>query len=135
MGLVSARLDDLRDLLDGEGEFLVHREEVRAEAKADAGPRIADDLSLAELFMHGLELGRVDDERPAPALRAARRQDLETGALEQASEELGLMQRVRADRVDADLFDEVVARRCGVQGGNVRRPRQEPGCAVRVLEL
>src|SRR5205085_11932254 len=53
---VCARLEDLRDLVDGEADLVVGREVVRPEAKAGVGPVVADDLARGKLRVHGLEV-------------------------------------------------------------------------------
>ena len=135
-GRASSRpADDLANRRDRELELLVRGEEVRAEPQADVRTVVTDDLALFELRVDGRGVGHADDDRPAAALGLARADDLEPGLVEQAHEQLGLPHGVVADPVDADLLDDVVARRRRVERRHVRCAGQEAPRACRVLEL
>ena len=56
---MGAGLEDLADLLDGEAELLVGGEEVRPEADARIGAKVAEDLPLGQLLVDGGELRDV----------------------------------------------------------------------------
>ena len=75
--------------------------------------------ALRQLRVHGRELGDVDGDGAAAPLGLARAPDLEAGRVGELDQELRLPQRVLADPLDADLLDQVVARRRRV----VRRER------------
>ena len=66
---------------------------------------------------------------------AARAPDLEPGRVGEVDQQLRLPERVLADAVDADLLDQVVARRRRVVRGHVRRAGEEPRRAGRVVHL
>ncbi len=133
--LVRPALEDLPDLRDREADVIVGVVVVRPEADAGIGTEVAEDLALAELLVHGGELRHVDGDGAAAALGAPRAPDLEAGLVGEVDQELRLPQRVRADPVDADLLDQVVARRRRVQRRDVGRSGEEAGGAVRVLHL
>src|SRR5256885_16364672 len=103
MPLVGARFDDLGHLPDGEPELVVRVVEVRAEPDARVRAEVAEDLPLAELLVHGLELGRLHEHGAATARRVARAPDLEARLVQQLDQQLRLADRVRPDALDADL--------------------------------
>ena len=86
MALPGAALDDLGDLSGCETQLVVRIEEVRAEANAGVGPKVADDLARGELAVDGFGLRGADDHRAATAIGVARAQHLETDRLEQPDE-------------------------------------------------
>src|SRR5439155_12465028 len=67
--------------------------------------------------------------------RIAWTSNLEAGGPEKVDQELRLAHAVRADPADPDLLDQVVARRRGVERGNVRSAGEESRRAGRILEL
>ena len=75
--------------------------------------------------MHALEAGGEHGDRAAAPQRVARAADLEAGLVEQTDEQLGLANGIGADPLDADLLDQVIAGRGGVERGHVRRSGQE----------
>ena len=87
------------------------------------GPEVADDLPLAELLVHGLELRRAHRDRAAAARSIARAADLEAGLVGEVDQQLRLPDRVLADPLDADLLDQVVARGRRVERRHVRACR------------
>ena len=133
--LVGARLEDLADLLDDEADLVVRVVVVRPETDARVGTEVAEDLPLGQLLVHGGELRDVDDHRAATALGRPRAPDLEPRLVGELDEQLRLTERVGTDPVDADLLDQVVARRPGVVRRHVRGPGQEARSAARVAHL
>ena len=85
-----AGLEDLADLGDHALELLVGVVEVRPEPDPGPGPEVADDLPLAELLVHRLEVGDVDGDGAAAPLRVARRANLEAGLVGELDQQLGL---------------------------------------------
>src|SRR2546423_14239037 len=75
--LVRPAPHDLSDLADHVLELLVRGEEVRTEPDPRARAEVADDLPLAELLVHRLEIGDVHGHGAAAAPRVARRAHLE----------------------------------------------------------
>ena len=108
---------------------------MRPEAQADVRPNVEQNLARLELCVHGLEVWDADDDRATATLRRARADDLEAGLVEEPDEMRRLAHRVLPDPLDADLLDDLVAGCRRVERGHVRRPGQETGGALRVLEL
>src|SRR4029077_4053748 len=135
VALVGASFEDLGDLGDREPELVVSVEVVRSDANSGIRTEVADDLALAELLVHGLELRRADRDRANAARGVARAADLEAGLVTEIDQQLRLPDRVLADPFDADLLDQVVARSRCVERRHVRRAGQKTCRAVGVLEL
>src|SRR6266540_5266918 len=133
MALIRPGPDNFGDLVD-ELRFAVGVV-VRPEPEARVRTEIAEDLPLAELRVHGLELGCTDGDGAAAPGGVARAADLESASLEQFDQQLGLPDGVLADALDADLLDQVVTGRRRVESGDVRRAREKASRTVRVLEL
>ncbi len=88
-----------------------------------------------QLRVDPLEVGRSHDDRPSPAGRVARASDREAQLVEQLDQQRRLLDRARADPLDADLLDHVVARGRRVERGHVRRAGQKAPGALGVLLL
>src|SRR5438874_13320396 len=116
---------ELHDLLDGETELVVAVEEVRAEAQADVGAAVADDLARRQLAADGLVVVDAHGNRAAAPRGVARGPRLEPVPAKQLEQERRLLERPLPDPGDPNLFDCVIAGRCGIEGGHVRRPGQE----------
>src|SRR6266550_9627874 len=110
MPLVGLGFNDLADLRDRVAKLVVGGEVVRSEPQPGVRTEVAEDLTLGKFLVHRLELGRAHRHGAAAAGRVARAADIEAGVIEQGDEQLRLARRVLADAVDADLFDQVVAR-------------------------
>src|SRR5207248_7185377 len=132
---VRAGLDDLCDLRDGVPELVVGVVVMRPEPDSGFGTEVAENLPFGELAVDGFELGCADSDSAAAAGRIAGAPDFEAGGLEEIDQQVRLAERVRADPADADLLDQVVSSRCGVERGDVRRPREEPRGARRIFQL
>ena len=130
-----AMSDDLDERGRGALQLVVGVEEVRPEAEADVRPDVEQNLARLQLGVHGLEVWNADDDRATATLRRPRADDLEAGVVEEPDEMRRLAHRVLPDPLDADLLDDLVAGRRRVQRGHVRRPGQETGGALRVLQL
>jgi hypothetical protein len=83
---------DLADLLDHVPELVVRGEVVRADPNAGTGPEVAEDLPLAELGVHGLEVRHVHRHRPSATKRVTRAADLEPGCVGELDQQIGLTQ-------------------------------------------
>src|SRR5713226_7758625 len=79
--LVCARGEDHADLGDHVLELLVGVVVVGPEPDSRARAEVADDLPLAELLVHGLEVRHVHGDGAAAAGRVARRAHLEAGVV------------------------------------------------------
>ncbi len=85
--------------------------------------------------MHGRELVDVDGDSAAAPLTVAWTRDPEACRVCEGNQKVRLPERVRADPLDSDLLDQVVAGGPGVERRDVRRARQETRCAGRVAHL
>src|SRR6187200_1835481 len=121
MALVRAAFDDLGDLPDRVPQLLVGVVVVRSEAEAGVGAEVADDLTLSELLVHGLEFGRSHGDGAAAAGCVTRAADVEAGVAAEVDEELRLPDGVLTDSVDADLLDQVVPGCRRVERWDIRR--------------
>ena len=101
----------------------------------DPGTRteVAEDRALLELCIDGCGLRHADDHRASPPNRIARRVHPEARCVGELDEQLGLAQRVLTNSLDADLLDQVVARRSREVSRRIRRPGKEARGATRVL--
>src|SRR6185369_6825259 len=124
---VRAGGDDVLDLPDREVELLLGVEEVWAEAEADIGPEVAEDVPRGELLVHALEARHANGDARAATRLVALRGDLEARPVGEPDQMVGQVERAPADRIDADLLDHVVAGGRGEQRGHARRSRQEAG--------
>ena len=106
---------------------------MRAEAQADIGTAVADDLARGQLAADCLVVVDAHRNRAAAARRITRGPRLEPVLVEELEQERRLLERALADPGDADLLDHVVACGGGVEGGHVGRPGQEARGAVRVV--
>src|SRR3954470_4782632 len=135
MPLVCAIAHDFPDLLNRKTKLFVAVVVVRTEPQPGVRPEVAEDLTLGELLVDGFELGRPDGDGAAPALRVARAADVEARRVEEVDQQLCLLNRLRANPLDADLLDQVVSGRRRVQRRDVRRAGEEARRALRILEL
>ena len=85
-----AGLEDLADLIQGVLELAVGVEVVRSEPDARVRTKVAEDLPLCELLVHGLEVRHVDGDRAAAALRLPRRADVKAPRIGAVDQELRL---------------------------------------------
>src|SRR5581483_12244712 len=107
---------------------------VRAEAETRLGSEVAEDAAVRELLVDTLEARSADGGDAAAARGVARARHVEAGVVQELRQERRLPERVRPDPLDPDLLDQVVTGRGRVERRHVRRPRQEAGDPLRVLE-
>ena len=96
---------------------------------------VAEDLAFGELLVDGRELVDVDGDGAAAPLRVAGARDAEAGRVGEGDQQVGLSERIGADPLDADLFDQVVAGGGRVERRNVRRAGEEARRAGGVAHL
>src|SRR3954451_5847241 len=128
---------DIRELGDRVSHLALGVEEVRAEPDASerVRPEVADDPALAELLVAGGVVRGRDGDRAAPSFGRSWRDDLEARLVAEVDQKLRERERALADPWHADLLDHVVAGRCRIERGHVRRAGEEASSPRGVLEL
>ncbi len=91
--------------------------------------------TLGKRLVDGLEVFDVNGDRPAAPGWLPGRAHLEPSGVGQLDQPRGLVEGVRTDALDPNLFDQVVPRGARVERRDIRRPGQKTGDAVRITKV
>ncbi len=109
---------------------------MRAQPKPRTGPVIDQDLPPPKL-RHRLAPARVGDpenHRPAALGRVARAAHRDLGRIRKLDQQLRLPLRLRANRLDANLVHDLIARPRGIHRRHIGSPRRITLNVVRIVD-
>src|SRR5262249_42722184 len=97
-------------------------------------PIVDQHLASRKFARYRFPVWNIDDHDAAPQPGIAAGSYTKTGLVSKGDEALRLPQGLCADRLHADLVDDLIARSRGIQRGNVGSAVQEPECIVSELD-